>query len=144
MLDRRTAEPMLLANPRYARMVRNSLLRAQSDLHLCTLNAWVVLHNHIHAVLAPHAETIQIAEAVMNHSEMAAGSHFWERESYVRVLRTESEIAEAVRFIEQHPVRSGLVLRAEDWEYSSAFRLRARWRGGACQKSAFSRQIVEN
>lgn len=124
MLDRRTEEPMLLANPAYARMARNALIRTQRDLGFCALRAWVVVHNHMHAALTPNVSPSRIAEEMMNHSEHAAGRALWERESYVRVLRTQTEIAEMVRLIEEHPVRADLVARAEDWEFSSAYRKR--------------------
>lgn len=124
MLDRATGTPFLLSNRRYARAVRDALAQLQRELGLCTLRAWVILHNHIHAVLTPHGDVVRIGEAMMNASEMAVGRKFWQREAYARTLRDEQEIAAAVAFVEQHPVRSGLVARAADWEFSSAYRKR--------------------
>lgn len=120
MLDRADGDPLLLNEGRYARTVRDALLRGEGELGLYTLRAWTLYHNHVHVVMQANAGTVHIAETLMDGSEAAAGRQFWERESYERVIRNERECAEAVQFVEQHPVRLGLVERATDWEWSSA------------------------
>jgi REP element-mobilizing transposase RayT len=95
-------------------------VRGQRELGLYTLRAWVIHHNHVHVLMQPNAGTVHIAQTLMDASEAAAGQRFWERESYERVIRNERECAEAVQFVEQHPVRLALVDHAADWEWSSA------------------------
>jgi REP element-mobilizing transposase RayT len=120
MLDHAVGDRLVLNEARYARIVRDTLVRGQRELGLYMLRAWVIQHNHVHVLIRPNAGTVHIAETVMDASEDAAARRFWERESYERLIRDERECAEAVEFVEQHPVRLGLVDRAADWEWSSA------------------------
>ena len=49
------------------------------------------------------------------------GRPFWQEESYDRWGRGPKEMGKLVQYIEQNPVTAGLVERAEDWRWSSAF-----------------------
>ncbi len=121
LLDHAEGERLALAEPRYAAMVRDTLLLGDQELGLYELRAWVIHHNHVHVLMQPNAGTVHIAETLMDLSEAAADRRFWERESYERLIRDARELAEAVEFVEQHPMRLGLVARAGDWQWSSAF-----------------------
>jgi len=120
LLDRETGERQLLADPVYARRVRDALFYGDRDLGHYDLHAWVILHNHVHALLDPHTGTARIAETVMDASELSSARRFWERESWERPIRTRLEFAETLEHIHKHPVRDKLVDRAEQWEWSSA------------------------
>jgi hypothetical protein len=50
------------------------------------------------------------------------GQPFWQDESYDHWARSAAELERIVRYIEQNPVAAGLVERAEEWRWSSAFR----------------------
>lgn len=119
-LDRDTGERLLLAEPMYARRVRDALLNGDREKGYFDLHAWVVLHNHVHALLDPHTGTVRIAETVMDMSEQSSGRRFWERESWERPVRTQEEYLKSMEYIHKHPVRDGLAQRAEQWEWSSA------------------------
>ncbi|MCU1262528.1 MAG: hypothetical protein JWO80_5413 [Bryobacterales bacterium] len=125
MLDRSAGEQLLLGEERYARVVRDALVRGEHEMGLYTLRAWVIQHNHVHVLMEPKAGTVYIAETLMDASELTSGRQFWERESYERVIRNTQECNEATHFVEHHPVRLGLVDRAADWEWSSAYVERA-------------------
>ncbi|MEX0717309.1 MAG: transposase [Planctomycetaceae bacterium] len=45
---------------------------------------------------------------------------FWQDESYDHVVRDHEELLRIIEYIEHNPVKAGLVLRREDWKYSSA------------------------
>jgi putative transposase len=49
-----------------------------------------------------------------------AGHPFWQDESYDHWVRDEREFDRIVGYIEWNPVRAGLVVRVEDWPWSSA------------------------
>ena len=119
-LDRDTGERLLLAEPIYARRVRDALLNGDREKGYFDLHAWVVLHNHVHALLDPHTGTVRIAETVMDMSEQSSGRRFWERESWERPVRTQEEYLKSMEYIHKHPVRDSLVQRADQWEWSSA------------------------
>jgi REP element-mobilizing transposase RayT len=59
------------------------------------------------------------------------GQTFWQVESYDHWVRDEAEFERAVSYIEWDPVKSGLVVKPEEWRWSSAWE-RA-W--GRCRKS---------
>ena len=119
-LDRDTGEKLLLADPLYARRVRDSLLYADQQQGHFDLHAWVILHNHVHALLDPHTGTVRIAETIMDASELSCARRFWERESWERPVRSRVEYLKTVEYIHKHPVRDNLVERAEQWQWSSA------------------------
>jgi len=116
MLDRAPGEPQLLSQARYAKIVKRTLLRYDRELY--RLDAWVVMHNHIHLLIEPKAGLSYIARTIMDETDDLARTTLWVRESYERVVN--SEAAEISHWIESHPVRAGLVSRPEEWEWSSA------------------------
>jgi REP element-mobilizing transposase RayT len=116
LLDRETGDPQLLAQARYARIVRRAIARYDGDLY--QLKAWVVLHNHVHLLIEPLARISLITCTIMDETEEAACTELWARESYEHVVN--GEVGELSHWIESHPVRSGLVSRPEEWEWSSA------------------------
>ncbi len=117
LLDRAQGEPQLLAQRRYARIVKRAIGRFDGDLY--RLDAWVVMHNHIHLLIEPKAGISYIARTFMDETEDVARTTLWARESYERVVTEEA--AEVAHRIEHHPVRAGLVSRPEEWEWSSAY-----------------------
>ncbi len=119
-LDRAQGEKLLLAQPVYARRVRDALFHGDREKGYYDLHAWVVLHNHVHALIDPHTGTVRIAETVMDISEKSSGRQFWERESWERPVRTHAEYVKSVEYIHKHPVQDNLVQRAEQWQWSSA------------------------
>ncbi|MDQ6707229.1 MAG: hypothetical protein M3Z85_14795, partial [Acidobacteriota bacterium] len=48
------------------------------------------------------------------------GQAFWQAESYDHFVRDEWEFKRIATYIENNPVRAGLVARAEDYAFSSA------------------------
>ncbi len=119
-LDRERGERLLLADPLYARRVTDALLCCDREKGYFDLHAWVVLHNHVHALIDPHTGILRIAETMMDLSEAQSGRRFWERESWERHVRTRAEYIKSVEYIHKHPVQDKLVLRAEQWKWSSA------------------------
>jgi putative transposase len=115
-LDRETGERLLLAQARYAGIVRRTILRYAGELY--DLHAWVVLHNHVHLLIEPHVGISFIARTFMEETETAARRPLWVPQSYEQTVT--AGVAELAHWIENHPVRSGLVSRPEEWEWSSA------------------------
>jgi hypothetical protein len=54
-LDRVPSGPVWLQDSRVARVVVDALLYGQTVRRLYQLHAWVVMPNHVHAILQPHA-----------------------------------------------------------------------------------------
>jgi putative transposase len=104
------------------------------------LIAFVVMPNHVHAVLLPmevqragEEETKfvpigKITKGLKGYVAREAnrwlgrtGQAFWQDESYDHWVRNEAELARIVTYTESDPVRCGLVARPEDWHWSSAW-----------------------
>lgn len=81
------ATPTWLDDPRIARLCADTLHYGQHTLHLYELIAWVVMSNHIHILITPHAELSRITKSVKNYTALQANrllkrtGPFWARES---------------------------------------------------------------
>jgi putative transposase len=128
-LDVATSGPMFLKDPRVAAAVEETLFLAGEKWELFDLFAWVVMSNHMHVLLQPHKSLQEITRAVKNTSARDAnailgrtGHPFWQTESFDHWVRNGRQFDSIVRYIEENPVKAGLVERAEMWPWSSASR----------------------
>jgi putative transposase len=137
-LDRQPAVHHL-ADPRLARLVVDAMYFFAGQRY--DLLAFVVMPSHIHWVFQPLAawveslsdcgnsrsprERIQHGLNRFTASECnqirAATGDFWQRESYDHWVRDADELERIIRYIEENPVKAGLVDVAESWPFSSAF-----------------------
>ncbi|MFZ3200922.1 MAG: transposase [Candidatus Acidiferrales bacterium] len=53
--------------------------------------------------------------------DVPGGGPVWHREYWDRYIRDQRHFDKAVEYIRQNPVKAGLVARAEDWRWSSAY-----------------------
>ena len=127
-MDLATAGPLWLKDERVAQCVADALRYGERELHLYELRAWVLMANHVHILIYPKANLSRITKAIKNFSARQAnailgltGQPFWQDESYDHWVRGAEEMGKIVCYIEQNPVVAGLVGRAEDWRWSSAF-----------------------
>ncbi len=108
--------------------------------------AYVIMPEHVHLVLWPHANVkisqilTTLKQSVSKRALLWLGEHspeflaklehvrpngqrsyrFWQRGGgYDRNLRSVSDIHEKIKYIHGNPVRRGLVGRADDWPWSS-------------------------
>jgi len=116
-----------LADPALAEIVANALQFGCVSRDWYELFAWVVMPNHVHVVLRPSHDFSKIMRWLKwttarrcNEALGRAGIPFWQDESYDHWIRDRHEFHSAVNYVEQNPVRAGLVERAEDWVWSSA------------------------
>jgi REP element-mobilizing transposase RayT len=125
-----------LRDERIATLVENALLHFDSQRY--RLVAWCIMPNHVHG-LAEISENWPLAGIV--HSWKSYTAHeanrilkrsgdFWFREYFDRFVRDDRHFANAVQYIEQNPVKAGLVRTREEWRWSSAWRLQGGEAGG--------------
>jgi putative transposase len=86
------------------------------------------MSNHIYILIYPDADLSRITKAIKNFSARHAntilgrtGQPFWQDESYDHWARTPDELEKIVRYIEANPVTAGVVVRVQNWRWSSAF-----------------------
>ena len=126
ILDAAETGPRWLADKCVAQCVMDSLRFGQSSLHLYQLCAWVLMSNHAHLLVEPHASLARIVRAVRSFSGREANlilkrsGLFWQHEGYDHWVRGTDECNRIIRYIENNPVKAGLVRKAADWVWSSA------------------------
>jgi REP element-mobilizing transposase RayT len=120
-----------------AEVVQDTLLRNDGDRY--ALHAWVVMPNHVHALLtlAEGDELPKVLHSWKSFTASAANrllgrrGPFWQREYWDRFIRNTRHHDAARGYIEENPVQAGLCDRPEAWPFGSAhFRGRGDGNGG--------------
>jgi putative DNA methylase len=113
-----------------ARLVETAL--AHFDGERYRLLAWVVMPNHVH-VMIEQIEGYRLGDTIHSwksytanliNRRIGARGALWAPDYFDRFIRDEKHYGNAVRYIENNPVKAGLATRAEDWPFSS-LKLRA-------------------
>lgn len=100
------------------------------DCHLkhYDLHAFVVMANHVHLLITPTVQPSALMHSLKRFTAREANriigitGPFWQDESYDRLVRDGREFERIRRYIENNPVRAGLVSAPEDYLWSSARR----------------------
>ena len=138
ILDKAESGPRWLGETEIADLVEDALLRRYADLY--KLWAYVVMVNHLHLLLRPKpiispregsvdsfVPLSTITKRIKGYTSREAnlilgrtGERFWQQESFDHWPRDEDEFFRIVAYIENNPVKAGLVQRADAWRWSSA------------------------
>lgn len=117
-----------LSDPTVANVVEEALLHFDGERY--RLVAWCVMPNHVH-VMAEINDGFRLGNIVASWKQFSArmaNRHlrrtgpFWQVDYFDRYIRTDKHYAVAVQYIEDNPVRAGLVTIAKPWRWSSAWR----------------------
>ena len=91
------------------------------------LGAYAIMANHVHVLLLPKVSPSRLLQSLKGATARQAnlilgrtGETFWQAESYDHWVRDEKEWQRIAAYIENNPVKAGLVPRAEDYRWSSA------------------------
>ncbi|MBM3744840.1 MAG: hypothetical protein FJW34_03465 [Acidobacteria bacterium] len=132
LLDEARTGPRYLDRAEIAQLVVDAIQYGESELHHYVLHAFVVMANHVHLLVTPHVPVPNLLRSLKgitakraNQALGRTGKPFWQDESYDRLVRDESEFRRIHAYIEDHPVRTGLVAAPEDYAWSSASLRRA-------------------
>jgi REP element-mobilizing transposase RayT len=88
---------------------------------------WVIMPNHIH-VLIKVCGDISLHSLVrffkgrtgkLANKILGSTGRFWFPEFFDRYIRDAEHLSRVIRYIDQNPVRAGLVKAAEDWPFGS-------------------------
>ena len=115
-----------LRDPHVARIVEDALLHFDGERY--RMIAWVVMPNHVHALIEtfegyPLPNTVHSwksytanqANAILDRT-----GRFWYRSYFDRYIRDERHFWAAVNYIHNNPVKAGLAERSGEWQFSSA------------------------
>jgi putative DNA methylase len=119
-----------LRDSRFAQLVENALLHFDGASY--RLLAWCIMPNHVHALVEtqPGHPLSGILHSWKSFTASRANrwigrrGAFWQREYHDRFMRDEKHLHQAIEYIEQNPVKAGLVASPEQWRFSSAYRRR--------------------
>jgi putative transposase len=89
--------------------------------------AYCLMRNHVHFVCVPLVQgalahgfnTLHMRYAQYFHGKKRLSGHLW-KGRFLSCILDDRSVLEEVRFIENNPVRGGLINRAEDYPWSSA------------------------
>jgi len=125
-LDHARTGPLWLKEPQVAEAVVAALL-AQPSRRLFRLGAFAIMADHVHVLLTPLAPVSEITRRIKGATAREAnsilhrtGSRFWQDESFDHWVRNPGEWQKIRAYIENNPVAAGLVIKPEDWPWSSA------------------------
>ena len=120
-----------LRQPRVAESVQGNLWHHDGGAY--RLLAWVIMPNHVHALIEVWRVPLgKILQAWKSYTAKEANrilgreGSFWAEDFFDRYIRDEEHLQRAIHYIENNPVKAGLVRAPEDWPWSSArYRSRA-------------------
>ena len=125
-LDSARVGPTHLRHHDVAEIVVTALKRG-AQLNHYDLRAYVVMANHVHVLLFPKIPPTKLLRSLKGATAREAnrllgrtGESLWQAESYDHWVRDEQEFARIVAYIENNPVKAGIVTRPEDYGWSSA------------------------
>ena len=124
MLDRGLGA-CALRDARVAQIVQDNLWFHDGKAYW--LLAWVVMPNHLHIL----AEMGKPLDEVLKNWKSYTGSEankmlgkvgetFWQADYFDRYIRDQEHYRKVVRYIENNPVKAGLVSEPSQWRWSSA------------------------
>ena len=140
LLDEARSGALYLRQPAVADAIVETIRYQAEALKNYALHAFVIMPNHVHLLLSPNIELPKLTKSLKGFSAKRAneilartGTSFWQEESYDRLVRDRTEFHRIRTYIEQNPVRAGLVKSASEYLWSSASATR---RSPADQRSA--------
>jgi putative transposase len=119
---------LLLADQVAASIVEAALLHSDGTRY--ALLSWCVMPSHVHALLETRADwplrtVVQAWKSssahALNKHRGALGSVWWP-DYFDRAIRDDRHLEVAVEYIEQNPVKAGLITYASEWMFGSARR----------------------
>jgi putative transposase len=118
--------PMYLRQPAIAQLVVDSIHKGEQLGHY-GLHAYVVMANHVHLLILPNIDPSHLLKSLKGATAREAnrllnrtGEPFWQKESYDRWARSQTEFLRMKAYIENNPVKAGLVGTPEEYPWSSA------------------------
>lgn len=125
MLDRHLGLAFM-RDPNCARIVAEALLRGDGQRY--ALQAWCVMPNHVHALIATNAATElgQIVHAWKRFTTrrinelLGRTGRVWAKDYFDRFIRDDQHFETTKSYIERNPVVTGLCEVPQAWPFSSA------------------------
>ena len=126
-LDTTRTGPLYLKQKHIAELVVTAIRRGAEELGHYNLEAYVVMANHVHLLVVPYISPTRFLQSLKSYTARQAnkllgrtGEPFWQRESYDHWVRDEAERRRIISYIENNPVKAGLVNSPRKYPWSSS------------------------
>ena len=92
--------------------------------HSVAVGRYVIIPDHVHLfVRGPDDFQLgpwvgQLKQALAEHIALAGTSPIWQRGFFDHVLRNDESYGNKWNYVQDNPVRAGMVTNADDWPYS--------------------------
>jgi REP element-mobilizing transposase RayT len=126
LLDKADAGPRYLGMPEIAGLMVAYISDGEQRFRRYELHSFVVMPNHVHMLVTPSVVATKWLGPLKGFTAHEANrilgrtGTFWQDESYDHVVRSGAGLERVRRYIENNPVKAGLVTRPEDFRWSSA------------------------
>ena len=117
-----------------------SAFRETHQRHPFTIDAMVVLPDHLHAVWtmpegdrdfatrwrlikSTFSRNLAVGEPISASRSAKGERGIWQRRYWEHTIRDENDLARHIDYVHINPVKHGLVTRVGDWPYSSLHRM---------------------
>jgi len=127
LLDIAVTGPRHLAEPEIASLVVECIRDGERRFDRYELHSFVVMPNHVHMLVTPKVPATRWLGPLKGFSAHEAnrilgltGNPFWQNGSFDRLVRSPEELERIRRYVENNPVKAGLVAEPGDFEWSSA------------------------
>jgi putative transposase len=115
-----------LRKPAIGKIVEDALLHFDGERY--RLLAWTIMPNHVHALIEPAAghrlgdivSSWTRFSARMANRALGRSGAFWQDDYWDTYIRNERHFHSVVSYIENNPVKAGLVADAADWPWGHA------------------------
>ena len=115
---------MWMKNVTVAKIVSDALRYGETERGLYRVFAFVVMSNHVHLLIETIEPLQEITRLLKGYTARCAnlvlsrtGQPFWQDESFDHWVRTPAEGEEIRRYIQENPVKAGLVDKPAAWRW---------------------------
>ena len=127
LLDAALTGPRFLQRPEVAEIVVTALKSGERDFNRYELHAFVVMANHVHLLVTPKLIATKWLGPLKGATAYEAnkllgtqGRPFWQDKSYDHLVHSGEEFRRIERYIQNNPVKAGIVESPGDFRWSSA------------------------
>ena len=120
----------LMCEDRFAQLVKDSLLH--NDNKRYNLLCWCIMPNHVHVLISPF-EGVSLSKIMFDWKSytthtfnklLGREGKIWMNEYFDRFIRNNDHFNKVVDYIENNPVKAGIVTAPSDYKWGSAYRER--------------------
>ena len=113
-----------LRDPRIAQLVQDALLHFDGQRY--RMITWCVMPNHVHVLIEVIDATYSLSAIIHSWKSFTAtaankmlgqSGSFWMEDYFDRFMRDDKHLASTLDYIDNNPVKAGLVQRADEWPW---------------------------